>query len=279
MKENWIFFGTDDFAVDTLAELNQHGWSPALVITTTNTTHGRGLKLSPPPVKVWAEHHGLKTLQPKTALETKTIIQNLKPQFALVVAYGQILPAEIFALPKHGTINLHPSLLPKYRGPAPIQETIINGDSEIGVTVMIIDEQVDHGPIVAQQSYILTGAESYRELETALAKLGAKLLASSVPDWLAGKIKPVKQKHELATFTKKITKEAGEIKLTDNPQLNFRKFRAYTPNPGIYFFTNDGTRVKITAAEFKHGKFIITRVTPANKKEMPYADFLRGHSI
>lgn len=277
MKENWIFFGTDDFAVDTLAELNRHGWSPALVITTANTTHGRGLKLSPPPVKVWTEDHGLKTLQPKTALETKTIIQNLKPQFALVVAYGQILPAEIFALPKHGTINLHPSLLPKYRGPAPIQTAILNGDTETGVTVMVVDDKVDHGPIIVQKKYLLTGDETYDKLSSVLAKLGAELLASSVPDWLAGKIKPVEQQHDQATFTKKITKEDGEIKLTDNPQLNFRKFRAYTPNPGLYFFTKDGVRVKITAAEFKHGEFIIARVIPANKKAMPYSDFLRGH--
>mgnify|MGYP001620160948 CR=1 FL=1 len=277
MKENWIFFGTDDFAVDALAELNRHDWSPALVITTPNTTYGRGLKLSPPPVKVWAEDHGLKTIQPTTTLETKTAIQNLKPQFALVVAYGRILPAEIFFLPKRGTINLHPSLLPKYRGPAPIQTAIINGDTETGVTVMLVDEKVDHGPIIAQTTYNLEPI-TYNLVGKALAKLGAELLVKTIPDWLASKIKPREQNHNLASFTKKIKKEDGEIKLTDNPELNWRKFRAYTPNPGSYFFTDDGTRVKITAAEFKHGEFIITRVIPANKKEMPYPAFLRGHS-
>ena len=278
----FAFFGTDEFAVKVLAELNRLGLRPALVVTTPDTRRGRGQKLTPPPVKLWALEHNIPVFDST---------YNLKPpprrragntyNLFLVASYGKILPPEILRLPKHGVLNIHPSLLPKYRGPSPIQSAILNGDPETGVSIMLVDEQMDHGPLLASKNYNLkplprrqAGKTSQLVARDDLATLGAELFAEILPDWLAGKIKPIPQNHAAATFTRKFTKADAEIKLTDPAELNYRKVLALNPNPGTWLTMENGARLKIKSARLADdGRFEPLRVVPEGGKEIDYRDF------
>lgn len=279
---SFVFFGTDEFAVEVLDALKTRGLGPKLIITTPDTPKGRKLVLLPPPVKIWAQKHSIESLQPQK-LDDITIkkLKAISYKLFVVAAYGKILPPAILRLPQRGVLNIHPSLLPRHRGPSPIQTAILEDDNKTGVTIILCDEKIDHGPILKAISYLPDGkagklrAESYPKLRDELAKLGAQLLAEIISDWIAGKIKPVPQDDTRATYTKKILKEEGEIKLADEPELNYRKLRALTPWPGIFFFAG-GKRIKITRARLEDNKFIIEKVIPEGKREMNYAEFRRG---
>jgi len=269
----FAFFGTDEFAVKVLAELNRLGLRPALVVTTPDTRRGRGQRLTPPPVKLWALEQDIPVFDST---------YNLKPNtynLFLVASYGKILPPEILRLPKHGVLNIHPSLLPKYRGPSPIQSAILNGDPETGVTLMLVDEQIDHGPLLASKTYNLKPKTSRLVVRDALAKLGAELFAEILPDWLAGKIKPMPQNHAAATYSRKFTKADAEIKLSDAAELNYRKVLALNPNPGTWLGLANGARLKIKSARLADdGRFEPLRVVPEGGREVDYEDFLRRGS-
>ena len=273
----FAFFGTDEFSVIVLNELKNVGFIPALVVTAPDTRKGRGLKLTPPPVKVWAEKFGIKFLQPQK-LDTNFVSQmsNVKCQMFIVASYGKVLTKEILAIPERGALNVHPSLLPLYRGPSPIQSQMLDGVETTGVTIMFMNEKIDHGPIVAQQ---VSGFKIYdlrfKKLRDELARLGGKLLAQTIPDWVAGNIDTQEQDHIAATYSKKIKKEDGLMRLSDNPELNYRKFLAYSDWPSAYFFQN-GKRIKITDAELKDGQFIIKKIISEGKKEISYTD-LKKH--
>jgi methionyl-tRNA formyltransferase len=199
----------------------------------------------------------------------------------LVASYGKIIPKIILDMPKYGVLNIHPSLLPKYRGPSPLQTQILNNENEIGVTLMLMDELVDHGPIIAQ---IKTGISNWPvnllELKEITAKAGVKLLITNLDAWIEGKLKPTEQNHDQATFTKKIEKNDGLLDLEfGKPYENYLKTKAYYPWPGTFFFITKGDqkiRVIIKDSEYSDGKFIIKKVLPEGKKEMSYKDFLRG---
>ena len=274
----FVFFGTDEFAGAVLAALVAADLKPALIVTTPDQSCGRGQVLTPPPVKFWAETQQIPYQQPKNLrsdLETSLRSDlGIKYQLFLVASYGKIIPPEILALPEHGVLNLHPSLLPEFRGPTPIQSAILAGAAVTGVSLMLVDEEVDHGPILKVQSVKLK-TQNFVELRDQLAKLGAQLFIETLPDWLAGKITPQPQDHARATETKKLKKEDGLINLTDDPQLNYRKFLALTPQPGIYCFVNQ-QRIIIAGAALTAGQFVITRVRPAGRREMTWADFQRG---
>jgi methionyl-tRNA formyltransferase len=227
--------------------------------------------LTPPPIKIWAEKNKIKTIT-----DYQLPITDYYDLF-IIAAYGKIIPKEILDIPKYGTLNVHPSLLPKYRGPSPIQSFILSGEKETGVTIMLTDEQMDHGPIITKSEIRSTKSETYKELGEKLAKLGGKLLVETIPKWINGEIKPQEQDHLKATFTKKITKEDGLINLEiDSPEIIDRKVRAFTPWPGVYFFIN-GKRLIITKAELADSGLKIERVKPEGKNEMDFEDFLRGY--
>lgn len=271
-KIKFAFFGTDEFAVAVLAELKQKDYLPDLVITTPDQPKGRKLILTPPPVKIWAKENNIKFLQP----ENLSILDLEVFDIFIVASYGKIIKQEILDLPEFGTLNIHPSLLPQYRGPTPIQTAILNGDKESGVSIMLLDEQVDHGPIIAQEKTKIIN-KNYLDLRQDLAKLGAQMLAKIIPDWIAGKITAQEQNHEQATFTKKTNKSDGEVKLDGkNAELNYRKFLAYAPWPGIYFFDKDKQRIKITGAKLENNIFVIKKVIPEGKSEMTWEDWQRG---
>jgi methionyl-tRNA formyltransferase len=218
----------------------------------------------------------VKILQPEKL--TRYALPVTRYALFIVADYGKIIPKEILDIPKYGTLNIHPSLLPKFRGPSPIQSFILSGEEETGVTIIKMTEKVDAGPIIAQQKFSIFNFQfsNYKDLKEKLAELGGELLIKIIPDWIEGKIKPQEQNYSQATFTKKITKKDGLIDLNENPQTIYKKFLAFTPWPSIYFFAND-KRIIITDASFKKNKFIIKKIKPEGKNEMSFEDFLRGH--
>lgn len=262
--DDFIFFGTDEFAVKILDGLKRSEVRPKFIITTPDKPKGRKFILTPPPVKVWAEENGIKFNQPEKLKDF-----NLLPcTVAIVASYGKILPAALLAQPQRGFVNIHPSLLPQHRGATPLQAAILAGDVETGVSLMIVDEQMDHGAIIAQEKLVLTD-QTFLELRDQTAALGTKLILNCLPQWLEGKIEAVAQNDALATYTQKIKKEDGLIDLTASAELNHRKIRAYTPWPGAYFFRG-GKRIIIKKARLADGKLIIERVLLEGKKEMDY---------
>lgn len=241
---NYIFFGTPHFAVIILEALIEAGYLPTLVMTVPDKPKGRSHVLTPPPVKIFAEERGISVLQP-TALKNDSIIDAiaaLRPDFFIVAAYGKIIPKGILDIPKKGGINIHPSLLPKYRGPSPIQAAILNGDETTGVTIMLMDEEMDHGPILAQRIFKeveppvrgSTSRPTAEELSKNLAELGAQLLIETIPKWLAGEITPQEQDHAKATYTKIIMKEDGRIDWRKSAEEIERMARAYAPWPSAW---------------------------------------------
>jgi methionyl-tRNA formyltransferase len=265
-KFSFVFFGTDDFAVHVLEELTQQSCLPQLIVTTPDKPKGRNLVLTPPAVKVWADTHNIPAIQPeKLSTIPKELITTNYPLF-LVASYGKIIPEAILSLPTHGTLNIHPSLLPQYRGPTPLQTAILDGQEYSGVSIMLLDKEIDHGPILTQDKVLIKN-KSFITLQQETATVGAKLFLITAPLWLEGQITAKPQDHSKATFTKKLIKTDGEITLRDDPTTNYRKFLALTPWPGIYFFTPNNTRVKVTAAHMEDGEFILDKVIPEGKKE------------
>ncbi|MDZ4284519.1 MAG: methionyl-tRNA formyltransferase [Patescibacteria group bacterium] len=284
----FLFFGTPRFAVIVLDGLKAAGLVPALIVTAPDKPAGRGMRLTPPPVKLWAQENDIKFQQP-TGLEIGNWKLEIAPQLFIVAAYGKILPSWLLKIPTHGALNVHPSLLPKYRGSSPIQSQILANERDVGVSIMLLDEKMDHGPIVTSYQLPVTSYSngwqpSATELEETLAHAGGKLLAETIPKWLAGEITPQEQDHAQATYTKKITREDGLVALEDvagNPYETFLKIRAFDPWPGTYFFAErqqKKIRVKIKDAVFKNGILEITRVQPEGGRVISYRDFLRGSS-
>ncbi len=277
------FFGTPRFAVYVLEELVKRGIEPALVVTAPDKPAGRGLALKKSEVKEWAEEHDIDVRTPTSLRERDPetdILFNSEWDLFIVAAYGYLIPSDILRLPRHGSLNVHPSLLPRFRGPSPIESAILADEKETGVTIMLLDEKLDHGPIIAQAS-IAPEPWPIRAsiLEEILARAGGELLAETIPPWLEGTLTPEPQDDSKATFTKKIEKEDGEIDLLGDAYQNYLKFCAYDEWPGTYFFAARGgkdVRVKIADAEYTEGKFSPTRVIPEGKREMDYTDFLRG---
>lgn len=276
MIEKFVFFGTPELARETLDVLEAHGFIPSAIVTAPDKPTGRHFTLTPTPVKVWAQTHHIPLLTP-TMLDEKVHadIQAIGASFGIVVAYGKILPESLLQLFPKGLLNIHYSLLPKYRGASPVESAILHNESETGVTIQKIHAKMDYGPIVAHTITAISANETGPELRRRLTGLGATLLVTTVPKWIQNEIQPIEQNHEVATFCKKIKKEDGEIKLDDDPQINWNKYRAYFGWPGTFFFDERGKRVKITKATLKDGKFVIEKVIPEGKKEVLYEDFVR----
>ena len=240
-----IFFGTSEFAVPALKKLVESGYDIAAVITQPDKPAGRKQELLLSPVKAFADKNNLPVYQP----ESLSIIDNRLPirdsDIAIVASYGKIIPAQILELPKHGALNIHPSLLPKYRGPSPIQAAILNGDEEIGVTIIKLDEKIDHGDIVAQDRIEnLESRIKYGKIHDKLAVIGAELLIKILPDYVAGKIKPRPQDHSKATYAKIITKDDARIDWRKSAEEIDRMIRAYSEWP-VAWTMLEGKRLKI----------------------------------
>lgn len=272
----FVYFGSSHFSVFILNELKKLGLTPTNIVSLPDAPQGRKLIMTPTPVTLWARENKIPTYNPETLNAAAiTHIKEMGGDLFLVASYGKILPKELIDLPKNKTINIHPSLLPKYRGPSPLQSMIIADDKHTGTSIMVIDEKMDHGPLLAQIPVEITEWPTLMELKQKMAEVSAKALAEVLPQWIAGTHEAKPQNHPEATYTKKITKEDGLIDLSGDPYLNFRKFQAYNGWPSVYFFTERNgkkIRVKITAARFENGTLIIDKVIPEGKGEIPYRD-------
>jgi methionyl-tRNA formyltransferase len=271
----FIYFGTPDFSTYVLDALKEAGYTPSLVVTNPDRPRGRGLALAESPVKQWAVAHGIPLLQPEIYdEETVEKLRNSKADLLIVAAYGKILPKAVLEVGAKGALNVHPSLLPRYRGTSPVESQILASEKNIGVSVILMDEKMDHGSIVAQEEVPLpTRPLSRSILNEHLWKAGGALLAKTLPLFIDGNIVLREQDHAHATFTKKITKEDGELKLEESDEKKYLKYLAYEGWPGTYFFlANNGARIrhKITQASFKGGLFIVEKVIPEGGKEIPY---------
>ncbi len=267
---NFGFFGTPDVASETLDILKEAGFIPSLVITSPDKKQGRKMLLTPPSVKVWAEKNKIPFIQPE---KIKEIEGNF--DVFIVVAYGQILPKEVLNLPKLGSINIHYSLLPKYRGASPVESAILNGETETGITIQQMEYKMDSGPILAQEKVEILPDETAPELRKRLIKIGGELLVKILPNLMEGKIKATSQNESEATHCGKISKEDGLINLNEDAVKNYNKFRAYATWPRSFFF-KDGKRIVITDAVLLDGKFVIKRVIPEGGKEVDFKGPMRN---
>lgn len=258
---NFVFFGSSHFSVFFLDALKNRGVLPALIVSTPDKPQGRKLILAPTPVSVWAKENNIPLITPASL---KIEIPELNGfDLFIVASYGKIIPQMVLDIPKHGVLNIHPSLLPKYRGPSPIQSAMIADDKNTGVSIMKLDAEMDHGPILAQEKVEIKEWLPLLEMKKIMAEKGAQLLIENY------KKTPVEQDHSQATYTKKITKEDGLIDFKQDSYLNFRKILAYTGWPSAYYFVNN-TRVKITKARFENGAIIIEKIIPEGKSEMDF---------
>ena len=307
-----VFFGTDVFSIASLQALIDAGYQIEAVVTKPDARVGRGREVTSPQVKQLAQSYGIAVLQPTDSAQLLRLTSSLKSVYGVVVAYGRIIPLAVLEQFTGGLINVHPSLLPKYRGPAPIEAAILNGDTMTGICMMKLDAGMDTGPIFVREIVPLTGMETRPALYDHLAGYGAKVLAGILPDIMGGKLPPVSQNaftDEQASVTGLITKSDGIIDWIQPAVAIERHVRAYLGWPGsksmidgidvtitsarpgdslLLVGTGEtggepGTPFKTTAGELAvitgHGELIIKRLKPAGKNEMTGQAFLAGHPL
>jgi methionyl-tRNA formyltransferase len=309
-KLNFCFFGSSDFSVYVLKNILKK-YKPEIVFTLPAKRKGRGMKLEPNIVFSYA----LKEKLPVIEIESFENF-NYRFLFGVVAGFGKIIPKNIFNNFEKGLIGIHPSLLPKYRGANPIREVILNGEKETGVTIFLLDELVDHGPIIKSEKYILKGNENYKELEKELGILGGKVFNEIIEKYLNNEIVLKEQDEKEATFTKKIEKEDGLLNINDDYILWERKIRALNPWPGTFiylrFLKNNERKIlkifdvekidekeilslKINPEKIRLGEFfqfknylalkikdsfvLIKELQLENKKKMSSREFLNGYKI
>lgn len=304
-----IFMGTGVFASIVLQKLINSGLELFAIITQPDKPSGREQDIIFSPVKNLAVEKNLDVYQPKSLIKADgfVLVDSLAPDLIIVADYGKIIPKNILDLPKFGALNIHPSLLPKYRGSSPLQETILRGDKEIGVTIILLDEEMDHGPIVGQEKLEI-GSQKYSlaELRQKLAELGGGLAIKILPDYLSGKIKPIAQNHDRATYTKIIVKEDGKINWEKSAKEIDCQLRAYGEWPGSWTEWENNSKkckLKIIEAEISgsdlpsgvipgtvyiqnnnlmvqcgKNSLIIKSLQLEGKNKISSQEFLRGHS-
>jgi methionyl-tRNA formyltransferase len=306
MASPWriIFFGTPNFAIPTLKYLLQGPDGVIAVVTQPDREKGRGRKVIPSPVKELALQHGLTLLQPEKVREEafQEKMKSLQPELFVVVAYGQILPKSLLKIPKHGAVNVHASLLPKYRGAAPIPWAILKGERLTGVTTMMMDEGMDTGDILLQIEIPIGEEETSETLHDRLALLGAQLLLETVRGMKVGNLHPIPQDHSKATYAPPLKKEDGRIDWSKEAKEIDRQVRAFNPWPGGFTEWN-GQLLKIYRGEVRGKKsigkagivawvgldfievetskdfFLIKEVQLEGKRRMGVREFISGHPI
>ncbi len=243
-----IFMGTPDFARPILEKLLA-SYQVGAVVTQPDRPAGRGRKMTVSPVKTVALAHELPVLQPAKLRDLQVVAQlaALTPQVIVVAAYGQILPRAVLTIPARGCLNVHASLLPRHRGAAPIAAALLAGDQVTGVTIMLMDEGLDTGPILAQAACDIAPQDTTESLSGKLALLGADLLSETLPGWLKGEIEPQPQDESRATYSPMISKRDGLLDWTQPALRLWRQVRAYHPWPGAYTYCQ-GKRLKILSA-------------------------------
>jgi len=230
---NIAFFGTHDFAVEILQGLiDNPNINIKVVITQADKPVGRKKNITPPPIKILAQKYNLKIEQPKSLKDFILEIPNL--DLNIVCQYGKIIPPHILNYPKYETLNVHTSLLPKYRGASPIQSAILNSEDKTGITIMLMDNELDHGPILTQTEVKIDKDDNYSTLSIKMAKKGKILLLNTIPDWINGEIKPQTQIEDQKTLCSQITKEDGRINWDNPAKQIYNQYQAYYVWPGVW---------------------------------------------
>lgn len=297
-----IFMGTPEFACPTLQKLIDRKEEIVAVITQPDRPKGRGQQTLPPPVKVLAEQHGISVLQPLKVRVPEVVeqIRELAPDLIVVVAFGQILPKSLLEIPTHGCINVHASLLPRWRGAAPLNWCIIGGDTETGVTTMMMDVGLDTGDMLLKKTTAIDPDENTQSLHDRLSAIGADALAETLDLLKAGKLVREKQDDALTCYASMLKKEDGLIDWNKDPQTIKNLVRGMTPWPGTYTYL-DGKMLKIfrvaTASgqgvpgtvvsagrqglevACNGGSIVIEELQLEGKKRLPAGDFLAGYKI
>lgn len=300
-----VFFGSPPTALPSLNALLSAGHEIKLIITQPDKPAGRGKKLTPPAVKVFARDHGLPYLQPERIRKDEKVLETIKeasPDINIVVAYGQIIPAPIIYLPPLKSLNIHFSLLPRYRGAAPVQWAILNGERFTGITIFQLTEKMDEGPILSQEVVPILPRENAHELETRMSHIGAQLLIKTLEKINILELK--EQDHSLATYAPKLTKEQGRINWQETAEAVDRKVRAFYGWPGAFTFIN-GQRLEIISGQITQGLmpaarpgevvqldksgiyvccgqktfYLIEQVKPEGRKEMSAHSFSLGGKV
>ena len=245
---NILFFGTSKFAVPALEALTAAGFKPAAVITLPDRPCGRGLQNTPSPIAISAKKLELQLFQPEKLSREESVekLTSFRADVGVVAAYGKLIPEHVIKLFPKGILNIHPSLLPEFRGPSPIQYAILESKTKTGATIMLVDKELDHGPILTQEEENISPDDTTETLSARLANRGSQLIVRTLPQWLSGSIAPREQNHAIATFTKLILKEDGNIKWDESAETIERKIRAYTPWPGAFgFIKNENKTIRI----------------------------------
>ncbi len=297
-----VFCGTPEFAVPSLAAVHGAGSEILLVLTQPDRPVGRGLQLQAPPVKQWALAHEIPVEQPdkiKNNAELRARLEALKPDAIAVVAYGRIIPPWMLALPRLGCVNVHGSLLPKYRGAAPIQWSVANGETVTGVTTMLLEEGLDTGPMLERVEVPIAPDATAAELFPQLAEMGAPLLVSTLARLAAGMLTPEPQDNSRASHAPLLTREDGRINFSRPAPEAYNRWRGFQPWPGAWALLNSRklTVVRMQVGPHAEGEpgtlwtrdgqlyascagstaIELIEVQPEGKRAMAAADFLRGH--
>uniref|UniRef100_C6E0A7 Methionyl-tRNA formyltransferase n=1 Tax=Geobacter sp. (strain M21) TaxID=443144 RepID=C6E0A7_GEOSM len=297
-----VFMGTPEFACPTLRTLIERGEKVVAVVTQPDRPKGRGQQTLPPPVKVVAEEHGIPVLQPVKVRLPESIeeIRGLNPDLIVVIAFGQILPKALLDIPRYGCINVHASLLPRYRGAAPLNWCIINGETETGVTTMMMDVGLDTGDMLLKRSTPIGADEDTQSLHDRMSQLGAELLAETLDRLARGELVPEKQDDALTCYAPMMKKEDGVIDWSRDAQAIKNQVRGMTPWPGAYSFLDDKLlkvfRVQTASGSGAPGEIlslgrdgievacgtgslVISELQLEGKKRLPAGDFLAGYKL
>lgn len=297
-----VFMGTPDFAAVSLQALLNAGHEVAAVVTMEDKPVGRKRILTPPPVKLLASEHGIEVYQPKSVRteEAYQTIAGFRPDILVVVAYGKILPKKLLDLAPYGAVNVHGSLLPKYRGAAPIHAALMNGDSVTGITTMRMDEGLDTGDILLREELPILDSDTVETLWDKMAELGAKVLLQTIDALEQNTVTPVKQP-EGASYCTMISSEMGQVDFTKSAKTIWNLYRALTPNPGIYTTFRD-KKLKLFCVSYTEeetaavpgtvlcssdvlkvacgkGCLFVGEVKPEGKKNMDIKSFINGYRL
>ena len=299
-----VFCGTPEFAVPTLRAVVAAGHDVRLVVTQPDRGVGRGLVMQAPPVKVAAEVLGISVVQPekiKNNLEFRKQLEEIKPDVILVVAYGRIIPDWMLALPPFGNINLHGSLLPKYRGAAPIQWAVANGETHTGVTSMLLEAGLDTGPMLLAQVVPIGEEETSVDVFEGLASVGAELILKTLNGLEDGSVRPIAQNHELATLAPILKREDGLVDFSRSAKQIYDRWRGFQPWPGAFTFlrgkklilsslrVGEGMDGQVGNVVVEDGRLMVicgqrssielVEVQMEGKKRMTASEFLRGYQV
>ncbi|MBR2018920.1 MAG: methionyl-tRNA formyltransferase [Clostridia bacterium] len=300
-----LFMGTPDFALFSLRALVEAGENVIGVVTQPDKPKGRGYALTPPPVKVYAQEQGLPVYQPNTLRgeDFAALLEELAPELIVVVAYGKILPVNVLEYPKYGCINVHGSLLPEYRGAAPMQRAIIDGKRETGITTMVMADGIDTGDMLLRGKITIEENDNFETVHDKLGICGAEVLLETLKQLRAGSLQAIPQDEALATYAAKIEKEDCVLDFARPAQAVHDRIRGLSPIPLAFTHTPDGKMLKVIASErlnetfdapagtvvsleggkitvaCKEGAIALLSVLPEGKKRMSAADFINGRKL